>query len=157
MRPSKPSISEASRNVLLFRSAETARLRDHRLLGPSLAKTLATGLLVAAGVGMVVVGFFPCDAGCVDVTGTSRLHSIFSMPGAIGLPAAAMLSALVFRRDGRFATAWQVISFWLGLAALVSGPLIAAELVEGSTGCCSGRPCGRRWPGCWPSPASCPR
>jgi hypothetical protein len=82
----------------------------------------------------------------VDVTGTSRLHSIFSMPGAIGLPAAAILSALAFRPDGRFTTAWQVISFWLGLAALVSGPLIAAELIQGPTGCCSGRPCGR-WPG----------
>jgi hypothetical membrane protein len=93
----------------------------HRLLGPSLAKTLAAGLLVVAGVGMVVVGFLPCDAGCVDITGTSRLHSIFSMPGAIGLPAAAMLSALVFRSDGRFSVAWQVVSFWLGLAALVSG------------------------------------
>ena len=106
----------------------------HRLLGPSLAKLLATALLVVAGVGMVVVGFFPCDAGCVDVTGTSRLHSSFSMPGAIGLPAAAMLSALVFRSDGRFTVAWQVVSFWLGLAALMSGPLIAAELVEGANG-----------------------
>jgi hypothetical membrane protein len=106
----------------------------HRLLRPSLAKTLATGLLVVAGVSMVVVGFFPCDAGCVDVTGTSRLHSVFSMPGAIGLPAAAMLSALVFRSDGRFTTAWQVVSFWLGLAALVSGPLIAGELLQGANG-----------------------
>jgi hypothetical protein len=81
-----------------------------------------------------VVGFFPCDAGCVDVTATGRLHSVFSMPGAIGLPAAAMVSALVFRRDGRLGTAWQVVSFWLGLVTLVSGPLIAAELVGGVNG-----------------------
>lgn len=104
------------------------------VLSPSWAKTLATGLLVLAGVGMVVVGFFPCDAGCVDVTATGRLHSLFSMPGAIGLPAAVMVSALVFRRDRRFATAWQVVSFWLGLAALVAGPIIAVELVEGGNG-----------------------
>ena len=104
------------------------------LLPPSRAKTLATGLLVLAGVGMGVVGFFPCDAGCVDMTVTGRLHSLFSMPGAIGLPAAAMVSALVFRRDGRFGEAWSVGSFWLGLAALVSGPLIAAELVGGVNG-----------------------
>jgi hypothetical protein len=68
------------------------------------------------------------------VTATGRLHSLFSMPGAIGLPAAAMVSALVFRRDGRFGMAWQVVSFWLGLATLVSGPLIAAELVGGVNG-----------------------
>jgi hypothetical protein len=83
---------------------------------------------------MVVVGFVPCDAGCVDVTATGRLHSVFSMPGAIGLPAAAMVSVLVFRRDGRLGLAWQLGSFWLGLAALVSGPLIAAELVGGVNG-----------------------
>jgi hypothetical membrane protein len=104
------------------------------LLPPSAAKLLSAGLLGLAGVGMVVVGFFPCDAGCVDVTVTGRLHSLFSMPGAIGLPAAAMVSALVFRRDGRFGAAWPVVSFWLGLAALVSGPLIAAELLQGANG-----------------------
>ena len=104
------------------------------LLASSWAKLLATGLLVLAGVGMVVVGFFPCDAGCVDVTVIGRLHSPFSMPGAVGLPAAVMVSALVFRRDGRFGVAWQVVSFWLGLATLVSGPLIAAELVGGVNG-----------------------
>jgi hypothetical membrane protein len=106
----------------------------HLLLASSSAKLLATGLLVLAGVGMVVVGFYPCDAGCVDVTVTGRLHSLFSMPGAVGLPAAAMVSALAFRRDGRFGMAWQVVSFWLGLATLVSGPLIAAELVGGVNG-----------------------
>jgi hypothetical protein len=95
---------------------------------------LATGLLVLAGVGMVVVGFFPCDAGCVDVTGAGQLHSLFSMPGAFGLPAAAMVSALAFRRDGRFGTVWQAVSFWLGLVTLVSGPLIAVELVTGVNG-----------------------
>lgn len=104
------------------------------LLAPSRAKLLATGLLVLAGLGMVTVGFLPCDAGCVDVTATGRLHSLFSMPGAIGLPAAAMVSAVVFRRDGRFGMAWQVVSFWLGLATLMSGPLIAAELAGGVNG-----------------------
>jgi hypothetical protein len=83
---------------------------------------------------MNLVGFFPCDAGCVDVTVTGRLHSLFIMPGAIGLPAAAMVSALVFRRDGRFGMAWQLVSFWLGLVTLLSGPLIAAELVGGVRG-----------------------
>jgi hypothetical protein len=68
------------------------------------------------------------------VTPTGRLHSVFSMPGAIGLPAAAMISALVFRRDGRFSTAWQAGSFWLGLVSLGSGPIIAAELVVGVNG-----------------------
>ena len=55
------------------------------LLNRTWVQKLATVLLVLGGLGMVVVGFFPCDAGCVDVTRTSELHSIFSVPGAIGL------------------------------------------------------------------------
>lgn len=51
---------------------------------------------------MVVVGFLPCDAGCVDVTATGWLHGAFSALGAIGLPLAMMISARVFRVDGRF-------------------------------------------------------
>jgi hypothetical protein len=98
------------------------------------ARLLATILLVLGGLGMVVVGFFPCDAGCVDVTRTGELHSVFSMPGAIGLPAAAMVSSLAFRVDGRLGTRWQAASFWLGLVTLASGPIIAAELVGGFDG-----------------------
>jgi len=97
-------------------------------------KLLAVAFLVLAGLGMVTVGFFPCDAGCVDLTRTGELHSTFSMPGAIGLPAAAMLSAPVFRDDGRFGTSWQVVSFVLGLLALASGPIVAAELLTGYDG-----------------------
>ena len=95
---------------------------------------LATGLLVIAGVGMIVVGFFPCDAGCIDVTETGRLHGRFSAPGAIGLPAAAMLSAYVFMSDGRFSPRFGRWSFWVGLLALASGPVIAAGLLEDANG-----------------------
>jgi hypothetical protein len=101
----------------------------HRALRGSPWRNLATILLAVAGVGMITVGFFPCDAGCVDVSRTSELHSTFSMPGAIGLPVAAMLSSLAFRDDGRLGLAWQAGSFVLGLAALASGPIIAADLV----------------------------
>ena len=103
------------------------------VLKPSTAKILALVLLAVAGVGMMVVGF-PRDAGCIDVTGTGRLHSLFSMPGAIGLPAASMLSAPAFRVDGRFGRAWQLASFWLGLIAIATGPIVAAELLPGADG-----------------------
>jgi hypothetical protein len=104
------------------------------VLRPSPWKLVATVLMAVAGAGMIVVGFFPCDAGCVDVTRTSELHSTFSMPGAIGLPAAAMLSSLAFRDDGRFGPAWQAASFLLGLGALASGPIIAADLLPDQLG-----------------------
>ncbi len=104
------------------------------VLRHGLAKGVATALLVIAGAGMVTVGFFPCDAGCVDVTRTGQLHGVFSAPGAIGLPVAAMISSLAFKSDGRLGTAWQVISFWLGLVTLASGPIVQAGLIEGANG-----------------------
>jgi len=114
--------------ILAFAAAYALLLRG------GWAKLLAVLLLVIAGTGMVVVGFFPCDAGCVDVTRTGRLHGTFSAPGAIGLPVAAMISAAVFRSDGRFGPAWQAVSFWLGLITLASGPVVALELVENANG-----------------------
>jgi hypothetical membrane protein len=99
------------------------------------AWTLAVAAaLGVAGVGLVVVGFFPCDAGCVDVTRTGELHSFFSMPPAIGLPVAMMLSAAAFQADGRLGTSWQVASFVLGALGLAAGPVIAAELATGYDG-----------------------
>jgi hypothetical membrane protein len=97
-------------------------------------KALAVAASIVAGVGMIAVGFFPCDPGCVDVTATGRLHSTFSMPVAIAVPVAAMLSAGAFRIDGRFGIGWQVSSFWLGLLSLASGPIIAAAAVEDVNG-----------------------
>jgi hypothetical protein len=106
----------------------------HLVLRPSPWKLVATVLMAVAGLGMVTVGFFPCDTGCVDITRTSELHSTFSMPGAIGLPGAAMLSSLALRDDGRFGRVWQAASFLLGLAALASGPIIAADLLPDQLG-----------------------
>ena len=106
----------------------------HRTLGPSPWRAAVTLLLAVAGLGMITVGFFPCDAGCIDVTRTSELHSTFSMPGAIGLPAALVVSSLAFRSDGRFGPAWPTVSFLLGLATLASGPIVAADLLPDHLG-----------------------
>lgn len=114
--------------ILAFAAAYTL------LLQGGWAKLLAVALLAVAGAGMILVGFFPCDPGCVDVTRTGRLHGAFSAPAAIGLPAAAMLSATVFRTDGRLGPAWQASSFWLGLISLASGPVVAIGLLENANG-----------------------
>lgn len=98
------------------------------------ATWLVAGLLSLAGLGMVIVGFFPCDAGCVDVTATGRLHGVFSMPGAVGLPTAAMVSGWVFSQDSRFGHGWSQVSFIVGLLTLATGPLIQAEIVENANG-----------------------
>ena len=91
-------------------------------------------LLLVGGVGMAAVAFFPCDAGCVDVTSVGRTHSVLSAPGAIGLPGAALLSAPLFRTTTLFGVRWQFVSFWIGLLSLASGPVISLELFEGGLG-----------------------
>ena len=95
---------------------------------------ITVGLLTVAGLGMVTVGFFPCDADCVDVTSTGRLHGVFSMPGAIGLPAAAMVSSWVFAHDDRFGRGWPEVSLVVGALTLASGPLIQAGIVDDANG-----------------------
>jgi len=114
-------------SILAFAGAYATTFRGRLAL-------VAVALLVVAGAGMTAVGFFPCDSGCADLTDTGRMHSLLSAPGAIGLPAAAMVSAAVFRHDGRLGTAWQVTSFALGLITLASGPVIAAEVIHGLNG-----------------------
>jgi hypothetical protein len=57
------------------------------------------------------------------------LHAVFSMPGAIGLPLAMMISAGLFRGDSRFGRRWQVGSFLVGALGLMTGPIIAAGLL----------------------------
>jgi hypothetical membrane protein len=94
----------------------------------------AVVLLTIAGAGMVAVGFAPCDAGCVDVTTTGRWHSILSAPGAIGVSLAMVASAPAFRIDGRFSARWQAASVTLGALTLLSGPLIALEVLDDVAG-----------------------
>jgi len=103
-------------------------------LRPSAWATLATLALLVAGAGMITVGFFPCDAGCVDVTRTGELHGTFSAPGAIGLPTAMLFSAAAFRHDGRFQPAWQGASLVVGALTLAAGPIVAAGLLPGADG-----------------------
>jgi hypothetical protein len=57
------------------------------------------------------------------------------------VPFAAMLSSLTFRIDGLFTKTWQMASFWIGLFALATGPVI-------QTGYCNGWECGCRCYGC---------
>jgi hypothetical membrane protein len=114
--------------ILLFAAGFFMVLRDGWL------PRLATGLLVAAGGFMIAVGFFPCDPSCVDVTLTGRLHSITSTPQAIALPLAAMVTAAVLRTDERIGTGWQAFSFWSGVTALATGPVVALDAVVAATG-----------------------
>lgn len=84
------------------------------------AKT-KTGIIVAwltiiSGIAFILVGIFPCDAYCIDVTLSGRLHTIFSMIPALLLPTAAILSYWLLgeKRIALLAMAFGALSFLSG-------------------------------------------
>ncbi len=94
---------------------------------------LKTGLIVAwltiiSGVAFILVGIFPCDPKCIDVTLSGRLHTIFSMVPAMLLPTAAILSYWLLdnKRIALLAVAFGVLSFLGG--TLMSLPAIETLL-----------------------------
>ncbi|MDP3980558.1 MAG: DUF998 domain-containing protein [Chlamydiota bacterium] len=87
-----------------------------------LSINIAFILLLTGGTSMFLVGFFPCDAQCIDVTIVGHLHSISSTVPAIMMPVAAMVSAdFISRVWGKL---WGYISFYLGLLSMASGPMM---------------------------------
>lgn len=90
--------------------------------GKGTLQYLGCFLISVAGIFMFAVGFFPCDAGCVDVTPTGKLHSFTSTVPSITLPLAAMVLATVLAR--RWGRRWGYIFFWLGFLSMAAGPLM---------------------------------
>lgn len=86
------------------------------------AKTasIVAWLTIVSGVAFMLVGIFPCDAHCIDVTISGRLHTIFSMIPALLLPTAAILSRWLFD-DKRLA----LIAMTLGALSFLSGTLMS--------------------------------
>ncbi len=83
---------------------------------------LAAVSLLGGGIFMFLVGFFPCDAGCIDVTWVGRMHSVMSTPPSILMPLAAMLAAKVVAK--KWGGGWGLASFWLGLGSMMAGPVM---------------------------------
>ena len=100
----------------------------------SWARRLVFACLVIAGGFMIIVGFFPCDPKCIDVTTIGKLHSLTSIPQSIALPLAAIFSATMLGKDDRFGKGWGLLSFSLGNASMLVGPLMGIEALYGYVG-----------------------
>ncbi len=94
--------------------------------------TIVFILLILGGIGMFLVGFFPCDPGCIDVTRTGRLHSISSTIPALLIPFAVILSAKPISR--KWSKNWGYLSFCLGILSMSAGPLIFVKSIENFSG-----------------------
>lgn len=93
-----------------------------REFGKGILKYMVFFMILIAGIFMFMVGFFPCDVGCIDITQTGKIHSITSTVPAIALPLAAMLLASVL--TNKWGKKWGYFSFWLGILSMLSGPIM---------------------------------
>lgn len=89
-------------------------------------------LLLIGGIFMFLVGFFPCDPQCIDVSQTGRLHSFTSTVPAILIPLAAMLSA--YPISIKWGKKWGYASFFIGVLSMASGPIMFIEIFSNYTG-----------------------
>ncbi len=85
--------------------------------------------LMISGFFMFLVGFFPCDRGCVNVTQIGKLHTITSIPQSISLPLAAIFSSFLFVQDTKWKR-WARLSFTLGILSMLTGPLMSLSAVS---------------------------
>ncbi|MFW9821157.1 MAG: DUF998 domain-containing protein [Candidatus Thorarchaeota archaeon] len=98
----------------------------------NLQLTIAFILLIIGGIFMFLVGFFPCDPQCIDVSITGKIHSLTSTIPAILIPAAAMLSAYPISRF--WGNKWGYMSLFLGVLSLASGPIMFIEVLTSYSG-----------------------
>lgn len=89
-------------------------------------------LFLLSGVFMFLVGFFPCDAQCIDLTLAGRMHSIVSTIPAILMPLAIILSAHPLSKH--FGKRWGHASFYLGIVSMLSGPLMLSGVFDSYSG-----------------------
>ncbi|MCA9388935.1 DUF998 domain-containing protein [Candidatus Berkelbacteria bacterium] len=93
---------------------------------------LASLFVLIAGLGMIVVGFLPCDPNCIDTTIIGHSHSLVSMIPAIIMPIGAMVSAHSLAK--RWGNAWGRLFFALGFLSLLSGPIMFLDSTISYTG-----------------------
>lgn len=91
---------------------------------------IARIFLMIGGLFMFLVGFFPCDPNCIDVTTIGKIHSLTSTIPAIIIPISAMTFALPISK--KFGKKWGYLSFYLGLFSMGAGP--AMFIFENYTG-----------------------
>ena len=96
----------------------------------TMASAIAVALIALGGAFMISVGFFPCDAGCENVSFTGRMHSLTATIPAIAIPAGIMLLSFAMKKDGRWKGKWSKITLIAGAAAIILSPLAMLPALE---------------------------
>jgi hypothetical membrane protein len=91
-------------------------------------------LLIIAGISMVLVGFFPCDAGCVDITETGRMHTLTATIPAITMPTGMLFFISPMKTDKKWESKWWQITVILAVTSLLLAPLGMLENIDAIQG-----------------------
>jgi len=83
---------------------------------------LGVALIIIAGVDMVMVGFFPCDPGCVNVSSTGIGHAVTATIASIATTFGMLLVSLRLRKDSRWRSYW-VFTLAIAVVATFLSPL----------------------------------
>lgn len=100
--------------------------------GKELQIRIAQTLLFFGGFTMFLVGFFPCDSNCIDVTQIGKIHSLLSTISAILIPLGLISSAYPISK--KWNRTWGYTSFYLGILSLASGPIMFLDYSEAYVG-----------------------
>lgn len=100
--------------------------------GNSLLIRIAHTLLLLGGFVMFLIGFFPCDEQCIDVTQTGRFHSLASLITAILIPLGLVTSANSISK--KWNKAWGYASFYMGVLSMAGGPIMYIEQMNNYAG-----------------------
>jgi predicted permease len=77
------------------------------LIGKSIPGVIGSGLIVAAGISFISMGFFSCDAGCLPLTLPGRIHLQVGLFASVAAVAAMFLLGYSMRRTGTWNRYWQ--------------------------------------------------
>jgi hypothetical membrane protein len=102
----------------------------HYSLSKNIYSKITVYTSILAGIFMFLVGFFPCDAGCIDITPTGTYHTYTSIPPSLFLPLSAMASAFAFLKESARFKKWAYVFFWLGFLSMASGALSTLTIIQ---------------------------
>jgi len=94
----------------------------YRGIGKGWDSKIGVALIVIAGVNMVLVGFFPCDPGCVDESPTGIAHAITATIASIATTLGMLVISLRLRKDSRWRSFW-VFTLAIAVVAIFLSPL----------------------------------
>ncbi|MCP8308657.1 MAG: DUF998 domain-containing protein [archaeon] len=101
----------------------------YRGTGRGIASKISAALVVVAGSGLVAVGFFPCDPGCVNVSFTGFMHSITATIPAVAMGFAPLVISLRMKNDILWEGYW-LYSLSTSIVTIILSPLTFLTVFE---------------------------